>query len=362
MTPLHDNTESVKDKHLSEKERGQIEVLKKAHSNRAIARILDRAPQTINNEVKRGTVTQLKRQIQNGKRYDYYHQTYSPEYAQDVYETHRQHCGRRPKWAVSNAFVDWADTQMLTHRWSPDAVVGAAKTMDAFSAEMVPCTTTLYDWIEGGIMRTKNIDLPEKLQRRTKSKSAYNREHKRVLGPSISERPEAVDDRQTFGHWEIDTVIGENHKQDPVLLTLAERQTRFEVLIKIERKAAASVTEAMQSLSDRIGTHMSTLFKSITADNGSEFGALYEQLKGITDVYFARPYASYERGTSENQHKLIRRFIPKHTAIAHISDPQIRRIQRWMNDYPRKILNYQTSHDTMVRALREETEAAAQVV
>lgn len=359
MTQFHDTTESVTGKHLSADERPQIKALKKTHhSNRAIARILDRAPQTIHNETARGTVTQLRRQKHNGKTYDYPYETYSPAAGQAAYNNRRQHCGRPPKWALSDPFVDWADRQMLEHHWSPDAVVGAAKFMDAFSDPVVPSTTTLYDWIDCGIMRTKNIDLPEKLQRRTKSKYSRSREHQRPMGPSISQRPEAVENRQTFGHWEIDTVIGEQHKQDPVLLTLVERQTRFEVLLKIDSKDAASVTDAMQSLSDRIGTEMSTLFKSITADNGTEFSALHAQLKGTTAVYFARPYASYERGTSENQHKLIRRFIPKHTGMKAISDRQIQRIQRWMNDYPRKILDYMTAHERLARALKQEKAAA----
>lgn len=359
MTQLHDTTESVKDKHLNKKERDQIEILKRQnYSNRDIARELGRAPQTIHNEVNHGTVIQLKRQKQNGKTYDNYYDIYSPEAGQARYENNRQHCGRPPKWTLADTFVDWADTQMLDHGWSPDAVVGTAKKMDAFSDAIIPSTTTLYEWIDHGIMRTKNIDLPEKIERQPKSKYARNRDNKRVLGPSISERPECVADRQTFGHWEIDTVIGAQHKQDPVLLTLVERQTRFEVLIKIANKDAESVSEAIGDLSNRIGIEMPILFKSITADNGAEFSALYQQLSGVTAVYFAHPYASYERGSSENQHKLVRRFIPKHTAMADISERQVQRIQRWMNGYPRKTLNYQTAHERMVHALKQEKSAA----
>lgn len=359
MTQFHDTTESRPGKHLSKKGRDQIEALNGQNlSNRQIAQVLNRAPQTINNEMKRGTVKQLKRQKQNGQRYDYYSDIYSPEAGQALYTAQRQYCGRPPKWSLSNTFVDWADTQMRDHDWSPDAVVGATKLMDAFPDAIIPSTPTLYGWIDCGIMRTKNIDLPEKLARQPKFKSARHRARKQDLGTSISERPEAVEDRQTFGHWEIDTVIGAQHKQDPVLLTLVERQTRFEVLIKIDSKDAASVTDAMQSLSDRIGTEMPTLFKSITADNGSEFSELYTQLNAVTAVYFAHPYASYERGTSENQHKLVRRFIPKHTAMADISDRQVQRIQRWMNDYPRKVLNYQTAHDSLAHALKQERAVA----
>ncbi len=90
------------------------------YSNRKIAKILNRASQTINNEVKRGTITQLKRQKQGGKIYDYYYQIYDAEAGQAEYEKHRLNCGRRPKWADSAAFVEWADDKMLNEKWSPD--------------------------------------------------------------------------------------------------------------------------------------------------------------------------------------------------------------------------------------------------
>ncbi|WP_020006095.1 IS30 family transposase [Salinicoccus albus] len=354
MTQLHDTTESIQGKHLTKDERAPIEILRKEeYSNRAIAKRLKRAPQTINNEVNRGTVRQIRRQKHNGKTYEYGYHAYDPDYAQMRYEENRRHCGRQPKWCLSDTFVDWADIQMLDYRWSPDAVIGAAKQRELFPAELIPCTTTLYTWIDRQIMRTKNIYLTEKLRRNTKSNKRKDRQHKRNLGPSITERPAAVESRETFGHWEIDTVIGAKHKDDAVLLTLAERQTRFEVLLKIDGKAAQPVTAAVESLIERAGAHMPSLFKTITSDNGSEFSTLHETLKSVTDVYFARPFASYERGTSENQHKLIRRFIPKGQSISSISDRQVQRIQRWMNDYPRKILDYQTPHECFAKAFNQ---------
>ena len=83
MTQTNDNTISRKGTHLSYAERCQIAVLKKEnYSNRQVARVLGRVPQTIHNEIKRGTVTQLKRQKQNGKVYDYYHEVYDPDAGQ----------------------------------------------------------------------------------------------------------------------------------------------------------------------------------------------------------------------------------------------------------------------------------------
>lgn len=128
-------------------------------------------------------------------------------------------------------------------------------------------------------------------------------------------------------------VVGNKTKSDAVLLTLAERQTRFEVILKLPEKDAESVDQAVQQLSERAGAHFGQLFKTVISDNGSEFTGLHDALQDVADVYFSDPYASWERGTSENQ---------------------IFRIQRWMNDYPQKILGYATPHDTFVQAFRQE--------
>ena len=96
-----------------------------------------------------------------------------------------------------------------------------------------------------------------------------------------------------------------------MLLTLAERQTRFEVILKLNGKDTESVDQAVQQLRERAGANFDQLFKTVTSDNGSEFSGLHDALQDVADVYFSHPYASWERGTSENQHKLIRRFVPK---------------------------------------------------
>src|SRR5699024_12242971 len=94
--------------------------------------------------------------------------------------------------------------------------------------------------------------------------------------------PWRIESRKTFGHWEIDTVIGSKHKDDAVLLTLVERQTRFEVLLKIDGKDVQPVTEAIESLVERTGNYIPSLFKTITSDNGSEFSTLHDHLKHVT--------------------------------------------------------------------------------
>ena len=171
MTQVDNNTNPIKGKHLTYDERSQITVLKKeGYSNRAIAKVLKRSHQTINDEIKRGTVTQLRIQKQNGKTYKYYDEIYDHKVGQDTYDRNRMNSGRRPKWADTDAFVDWADNKMLNDKWSPDTVVNTAIEDDLFHLSIIPSTTTLYNWIDRGIMKTKNMDLLEKTTRNTKNK------------------------------------------------------------------------------------------------------------------------------------------------------------------------------------------------
>lgn len=308
--------------------------------------------------MKRGTVKQLSVQKQNGKIYEYYHEVYDHHVGQDVYDENRLNSGRRPKWADSDQFTDWADDKMLNDKWSLDATVNHAKRYDLFDASLIPSTTTLYNWIDRGIMKTKNIDLLEKTQRNTKENKPKVNENKRVLGQSIEKRDSEIETREEFGHWEIDTVIGHKQKMDPVLLTLVEQKTRFEVIMKIHGKDAVAVNKALISLKERAGENFSQIFKTITSDNGSEFSGLHEEFHEAVEIYFAHPYASWERGTSENQHKIIRRFLPKGSSFLDISEKQCLRIQQWMNDYPRKILGYETPQEAFIKELKHELKVA----
>ena len=161
-----------------------------------------------------------------------------------------------------------------------------------------------------------------KLRRNTKPKPT--RERKRILGQSIELRPQEVNDRSTFGHWEIDTVMGKKTKGEPVLLTLVERLTRYMLVLKIKAEDKASVKEAIQSMAQG-NPNFAKFFKTVTSDNGSEFTSLSEALHNISDVYFTHPYSSWERGTNENHKGLLRRYLLKGKSLKDYSDNQIQR-------------------------------------
>jgi IS30 family transposase len=105
------------------------------------------------------------------------------------------------------------------------------------------------------------------------------RQHKKVLGASIEQRPAHIDDREEFGHWEVDTVLGSRAKG--AVLTLTERKTRHEHILKIDQKTAKCVKQAFQTLKRSYGSTFSKVLKTVTADNDSEFSELSHALNPI---------------------------------------------------------------------------------
>jgi len=240
-------------------------------------------------------------------------------------------------------FLKFAEDKILREKWSPDAVVGLCRRDPKWQNSTIVCTKTLYNYIDLGLIKVRNIDLNLKL--RLKSKIKRIRQNKRVVGKSIDQRPEEVQSRQTFGHWEIDTVTGKK-SNDSVILTLTERKTRYELLFLLDAKDSNTVNEALSELKNCYGKDVSNVFRTITADNGSEFSRLSEMLQGLgIEAYFTHPYSSWERGTNERHNGLIRRFIPKGKAIKDFSEETIKRIQQWLNSLPRRILGYKTPEE-----------------
>ena len=154
---------------------------------------------------------------------------------------------------------------------------------------------------------------------------------------SIDERPEIVEEKSRIGDWEIDTVIGKNHKQ--ALVTIVERVSKFTVMKKVENKTAelvaAATIELLRPYRDRVLT--------ITADNGKEFAHHEKVAKALEcDYYFAHPYSSWERGLNENTNGLIRQYFPKGSSFKEITGRMVKRAKGQLNRRPRKTLEYAT--------------------
>ncbi len=330
LMQLQINTPHIKGHHLTDHERDLIQQGHDAGlSNREIARQLGVAPQTIHNEIIRGTVKQKHKH--NGK--DVYLHRYSHDHAQMKYDQARLKCHRPSKINQSMAFIDYLYTQFFNHKWSIDAVVGYSKVHQLFTPEEMVCTTTLYNYVDQGLLMIKNIDLLEKLSRRFHKHTITK--FNRILGRGIDERPASAEDRKEFGHFELDTVQGKRDGKESVILTLVERKTRMLITALLDGKDADSVCYALRNILEQYGPAI----KTVTADNGSEFADLLQL--GI-DAYYAHPYSASERGSNERHNRMLRATFPKGQSLDTATRKQLSRAQDEINHLPRRAQGYAT--------------------
>ena len=196
---------------------------------------------------------------------------------------------------------------------------------------------TLYNYIHKNVFYQLNPKhLPYK--KRYKKRYTHKKSIRKTGGISIEQRSEIINNRIELGHWEMDTVVGKQGTKC-CLLVLTERVTRKELIFKLESKSTTCVVKAIKSLKRKYKGSFNEIFKSITSDNGVEFmdSKAIEEM-GI-QYFYAHNYCSYERGSNENNNKLIRRFIPKGEDISKYSKETIKQIEKFMNEYPRKIFD-----------------------
>ncbi len=152
---------------------------------------------------------------------------------------------------------------------------------------------------------------------------------------SIDERPGIVEHRERFGDWEIDTVIGK--RGTGVIATALERKSRFYLTRKLASKHAGDVADALIKML----RPFQSLVHTITADNGLEFAEHKRVAAGLNaDVYFADPYASYQRGANENANGLLRQYVPKGSNLRSLTNEQLKKYQQRLSLRPRKVLGF----------------------
>ena len=328
--------------HLKESERYKIEVLLADRKKVAeIAQLLRRNRATIYREIGRGAVARLQ--------YDLTEKTvYRAHVGQREHEL-RGHNKERPlKIGKDKTLERYIRLKLVDERFSPDAIIGSIRASGQKFTGMI-CTKTLYNYIDKEIFfGISNKDLWQKRHKKRRKYRAVGRVSRtNRMCRSIEKRPPAVEKRRDYGHWEGDTLKGPSGAKTS-LITLTERKTREEIIIKVDRASQEKVKEAFDGLEHTYGPDFKSKFKSITFDNGVEFlnwQSLEVSILGRgrrTTIYFAHSFSSWERGTNENHNRMIRRFIPKGTDIADLTESKINDIEDWMNNYPRKILGYKT--------------------
>lgn len=336
-----------KQHYMTRDERYQLEALLKAKvSVGKIAKQLGFCRQTIYNEMERGAYIHTC---------DYWDEVrYSAGKAQQLHNRNQTAKGGQLKIGNDHAYAKFLEDKMLgvqedgsvdkRKRYSPAAALAAARKA---GYQTSVCTSTLYSYITKRIFpRITNKDLWEKGKKKSKS----NKPEKRIAHPalpSITSRPEPVNQREEAGHWEMDLVVGKS-KSKPVLLTMVERKKREPMLFKLPDKRAASVRRVFDQLEKKLGkTKFRETFQSITTDNGSEFLEYQELVKSIHggsrfDIYYCHSYSAWEKGGNENMNRLIRRWFPKGTDFSKVTKKEIAECQDWLFHYPRKILDWKS--------------------
>ena len=336
-------------KNMSEKERYKLEGYLKAGLKIAeIAKLLNRCRATIYNEIKRGTVELLNSDL-----------TTRTEYLADVgqqkHEENASNKGRELKIGNDMEFVKFVEHMTNNEKYSSYAIIQYIKNNDLqFDTEI--CERTLFNYKKNGVFL--NIKTKPQKKKTTKRTIALNNKDSR----SIEERPEEINKRETYGHWEMDTVVSGQKNGKACLLVLTERASREQLIRKIAGKKTTNVIKALNKLEKDLGAkQFRETFLTITMDNGVEFldsagiekSSINKKIPRTT-TYYCHPYASGERGTNENNNRLIRKFIPKGTNIDEISEKEIQKIENWMNNLPRKLHNGKSALMHKIELLNKE--------
>jgi len=312
---------------LTQEERYQISALRQlGHTQRQIAQLLGRSPSTISRELRRN---------QEGD-------GYAAESAQQITDTRRRAARKAHKRIPE--LIAWVEGR-LREDWSPEQIAGSARAMGYLLVS--------HEWIYRHIERDRAAggELYRHLRhRRKRYRKRYGSQERRgriIDRVGIEERPAVVDERSRLGDWEGDTVRGKGRS---ALVTLVERKSLQVVIQKVERvtaeQTAAAITQRLGAVAERVAT--------ITFDNGKEFAYHRQVAEALNcEVYFARPYHSWERGTNENMNGLIRQYFPKGTDFDQVTDEEIAAVERKLNLRPRKRLGYRAPIEVFCDGLRQ---------
>jgi IS30 family transposase len=337
----------AKGKHLSFENRLVIESsLKAGQKVKWIALILCCDRSTIYREIIKGKVPHVNSDLTTCN-------VYNAQRAQDVVNWNKTAKGPKIKLGSDMALHDFIRDKILKEHYAPDVIAGILKRDNPYSVTL--CTKTIYSYIENKyILDVDNGNLKEKTKRKKRGKGK-KRPKKAIYKKkkNIRQRPEAANDRKEVGHCEGDLIVSGQGTSGAALLTIVDRKSRYAFIEKLKDKTQESVMNALGLIERRVGSkQFRKIFKTLTFDNGSEFldwesiecSSITKTIKRST-VYFADPFSSWQRGSNENFNKMVRKFIPKGADIGNYTKKEIRQIEQWINNYPRRILNYVSAKD-----------------
>jgi len=301
-------------KRLTKDERNQIEILHNLkYSNREIAGVLRRSPNTISYEIKR---------VPSGYRADY-----AQIYARKAEMNRRYQWRKLNHYSELNRYV----TERLKRKWSPDIISGRMKEE---KRNFFVSGKSIYSWLN--CVEGERYQKHLYKNRTGRSKAKKRTEYLGIKGlVSIHERPKEIWNRTEEGHWETD-LVESNRSGTGALSTSSERVSKYINAQYVKNKTGLEKQKTLANLQSEF------IVKSITFDRGTE-NALHRKCNIPT--YFCDSYNSGQKGGIENSNKMIRRYFRKGTDFSKISNKKLQKVIKQINNQPRKILGYKTSFE-----------------
>ncbi len=244
--------------------------------------------------------------------------------------------------------------------YSPDVIAGLSKLGKLKGAETTICANTIYRAVKLRIDGMKISDLPHGRAYYKKDSTDVHTATKEVSERkkdiSIEVMPQEIKDKKVDTHFEGDSIIGTAKGRHETLITLVNTASQFAFIMRAENKTAQATVNVMDRLENEV-PNISEIMETLLLDNGVEFSKFEEMMKSNktegkrVQIYFAHPYASYERGCNENKNRLIRRTFRKGKLVESLSDEDILNIARRINNMPRKALGYRTPLEVLEEKL-----------
>ena len=327
-------------KHFTIEEREKIqEMLWQKASIRTIAAALNRSASSVSREIKKNIACLPRRR-------------YISRTAHERALIRRKSRGRKDR--LKNQEVRDYVISHLKERWSPEQIAGTIKSEINEKISHEAIYQYIYNQIHRngyGLLKPNCEDLRIYLRRRKKRRTKKGfRRCQRVFNPrgaSISTRPVIVEQRERIGDWEGDSVESIDHK--PGINTFVERKTGLVFITKLKDRTSEATISAIES---RIKNLPEKVKQTATFDNGPENQKWkeFEKRTGLK-AFFANAYHSWERGTNENTNGLIRDYFPKKTDFTKVSDKELQDVEAFLNNRPRKRLEWKTPLEVFSVAL-----------
>lgn len=258
---------------------------------------------------------------------------YRHKQAQALSEARRQASSAPSK--MTNECIAFIEDKLVNEQWSPEQISGwMERNLDYSVSHECIYQHIWRDKKQGGILYTHLRHGGKKYNKRSGKNAGRGCIPARV---DIDERPKIVDEKRRIGDWELDTIIGKNH--NGAIVSMVDRASKFTKLTLVSNKTSDVVTSAITNALAPLKPFVLTM----TADNGKEFAGHQDLTRLLgAQVYFAKPYHSWERGLNEHTNGLVRQYFPKGTEFGNLCQNDVQMVEFLLNSRPRKILDFQT--------------------